>query len=235
MSKSEPVKDGFYSKIFVSAIVVIWVSLVGGNWLGHYVVEKEWLNKGKSSKSEYKSTINQKPKPWVTVDSRQVEAVEQMTGQKNGFPGTTSSPAESATPDGSFNPQEIITSTPMAVPENSPTPLKASPKASPKAPKDTPAPAPSALTMEPPSTQPPPPTPLADQKFQLQFGSFSTLENAKSMVDELAQKGQPAQVEEIPTGHTKVYRVRGGSYSEEEARLQRDKLREMQIEAYIVK
>jgi cell division protein FtsN len=75
---------------------------------------------------------------------------------------------------------------------------------------------------------------MAHESYQLQFGSFSTRENAETMVEELSRKGQPAQVEEISAGHTKVFRVRGGSYSEEEARLQRDKLKEMQIDAYIV-
>ena len=73
MSKNEPTKDGFYSKIFVSTIVVIWVSLVGGNWLGHYAVEKGLLTKGnkdktKAKSAEYRAMPNQRPKPWVTVD-----------------------------------------------------------------------------------------------------------------------------------------------------------------------
>ena len=43
MSKQERVNDGFYSKVIIAAVVVVWVSLVGGNWLGHYVVEKDLL------------------------------------------------------------------------------------------------------------------------------------------------------------------------------------------------
>ena len=230
MSKSEPAKDGFYSKIFVSTIVVIWVSLVGGNWLGHYAVEKGLL--GKNQKTEYKAMTNQKPKPWVTVDPKQVEAVEQMTGQRNAVqPATSSSPEE--TPAA----REIVTSTPINQDEvASPKPseeVKPTPKAKLK---PSNAPTPSPVALETPG-QPPEPTPavaLANHKFQLQFGSFSTQENAQRMADELARVGQPAKVEEIEAGHGKVYRVRGGTFSEEEARLQRDKLKEQQIDAYIV-
>lgn len=230
MSKSEPAKDGFYSKIFVSTIVVIWVSLVGGNWLGHYAVQKGLL--GKNQKAEYKAMPNQKPKPWVTVDPKQVEAVEQMTGQKNAV-----QPVASETPEASSTPREVVTSTPIDQDDVlSPSPseeVKPTPKV-----KVKPADAPSAspVALETPG-QPPEPTPavaLSNHRFQLQFGSFSTQENAQRMADELARVGQPAKVEEIEAGHGKVFRVRGGSYSEEEARLQRDKLKEQQIDAYIV-
>ena len=233
MSKNEPVKEGFYSKIFVSTIVVIWVSLVGGNWLGHYAVEKGLLNKGKDKdkqkSAEYRSMPNQKPKPWVTVDPKQVEAVEQLTGQKNDIPAN--SPSSSASPDASSTPSEIITSTPIeqATPKASPTP-----RTTPKVVAASPTP----IAMDTPSptpNEPPQPTPAAgDQKYQLQFGSFSSRENAQRMADELTRVNQPATVEEIDAGHGKVFRVRGGAYSEEEARLQRDKLREQNIDAYIV-
>ena len=232
MSKNEPTKDGFYSKIFVSTIVVIWVALVGGNWLGHYAVEKGLLNKDKDKdkqkSAEYRSMPNQKPKPWVTVDPKQVEAVEQLTGRKNDVP------ANSPSPEATTTPREIVTSTPIPQETSKPVATSPTPKASPK--EVVASPTPIAMNSPTPSpNEPPQPTPaVGDQKYQLQFGSFSSRENAQRMADELTRVNQPATVEEIEAGQGKVYRVRGGVYSEEEARLQRDKLREQNIDAYIV-
>ena len=55
------------------------------------------------------------------------------------------------------------------------------------------------------------------------------------MVDNLAAVGQEAQVEEFKSESGKeLFRVRGGAYTEEQARQQRDKLSEQQFKAFIV-
>lgn len=215
MSKSDTPRDGLYTKIFVATIIVIWVSLVGGNWLGHYIVEKGML--GKAKKTEYRAMPNQRPKPWITVDPKQVEAVEQITKRKSSIlPTTTNS-----------TPKELVTSTP--VDQGGKPEFVADGSATPKV-DETGA----TLTPSPNISATPVKGPAAGEVYQLQFGSFSTLENAKRKADELVQMGHPASVEEIGAGNSKVFRVRGGAYSEEEAKMQRDRLKEKNVEAYIV-
>jgi cell division protein FtsN len=218
MAKHERTKDGMYSKLIISAIVVIWVALVGGNWLGHYVVEKGML--GTSGQQEYRSSVQAKPKPWITVDPSQQQELERLQGTTEARPVPTSTPRPAA----SANPEEVpeepaITASPVLTPE------------------DTPAPAvtPVMSTATPTSADPVPTPALSEGNFHLQFGSFTSRENAQSMVDSLAAVGQAAEVEEIQasTGKT-IFRVRGGVYSEEQARQQRDKLREQNIQAFIV-
>ncbi len=215
MSKSDTPRDGLYTKIFVATIVVIWVSLVGGNWLGHYIVDKGVL--GKNQKSEYRSMPNQRPKPWITVDPKQVEAVEQLTQRKSSFVPTqpvSATPGAVATSipvDQSSKGTVVATGSPIPVDSSSPDGLQPTPQ----------------VTTTPIAT-------TTGEVYQLQFGSFSSLENAKQKADELVQLGQPATVEEMGAGGSRVYRVRGGAYSEEEAKLQRDRLREKNVEAYIV-
>jgi cell division protein FtsN len=211
MAKNDRSNDGTYSKLIIAAIVVIWVSLVGGNWLGHYMVEKGIL--GKSQKQEYRAAVKQKPKPWITVDPSQQQELERLQGGSS-EPQSSPSPAPlaSATPSAAPAPEPIVTASPIAEPAPEVTPVAA---ATPGIPMPTPA--------------------LGDQRFHLQFGSFNSTENAQSMVDSLKAIGQDAQVEEIEVGNgKKVFRVRGGDYSEEQARAQRDKLREQNFEAFVV-
>lgn len=215
MHKRDKPNDGLVPKLVISAIVVIWISLVGGNWLGHFAVEKGLL--GKSTKTEYRAMPAQKPKPWVTVDPKQVEEVERLSGNPQSVPIST--PSASASPEvDEGSPGDIITATPIA--QDDPKPLD-----------PTPTPATDLATPEP--------TPTAaaggGEQWLLQFGSFSSEENARKFAEQLKGMGQEARVEEIDAGNEKVYRVRGGSYSEEEARQQRDKLREQNIDAYPVR
>lgn len=214
MSKHERKNDGFYSKVIIAAIVVIWVSLVGGNWLGHYVVEKGYL--GKSAKQEYRPTVMQKPKPWINVDPAQQQELERLQGT------TPSQP----TP-------EPVTA--------SPTPSQEEPAvtASPVEDLESPTPAPEITPIASPTEMgTPTPTPADLQggaTFHLQFGSFESRENAQALVDNLQAVGQEAEVEEFKADSGKVlFRVRGGNYTEEQARQQRDKLSEQQFRAFIV-
>lgn len=213
MSKNERSNDGFYSKIIVASIVVIWVSLVGGNWLGHYVVEKGVL--GKTTKQEYRSSTEQKPKPWITVDPAQQQELERLQGNARSVfdnPHSTATPSSGATPQG-----PAVTASPIE--ERS---------------DETPAPEPSPVAANTPGEPAPTPVDESGRSYHLQFGSFESEENAQAMVDSLGALNQDARVEEIETTDGKKrFRVRGGEYTEEEARQQRDKLREQNIQAFI--
>lgn len=217
MSKSDRKDDGFYSKAIIAAIVVIWVSLVGGNWLGHYVVEKNLL--GKSAKQEYNaSVITSKPKPWITVDPAQQQALERMQSTQR-----------------EEKPVVVETSVPVATET--------------EAPAETVSPVPEAPVVEAPApdvtplaadTSAPAPTPTAASTsaegglFHLQYGSFGAEENAKAHAESLSALGIDVRVEEIDTGTgKKVFLVRGGDTTEEQARQQRDKLREQNIDSYL--
>lgn len=225
MGKHERSNDGFYSKIVIAGIVVVWVSLVGGNWLGHYIVEKGVL--GKSKKQDYAPSRQQKPKPWITVDPAQQQELERLQNGSDSFfrrdrPATTPSPnASSPTPGPESSPAQapdvpLVTASPVEVIEPAPTPVQARDNLEDRAPLPTPA-------------------EVSSGTYYLQFGSFNSRENATSMVDSLAAIGQEASVEEIETTNgKKVFRVRGGTYSEEQARQQRDKLQDQNIQAFIV-
>lgn len=217
MSKHDRTDDGFYSKVIIAAVVVIWVSLVGGNWLGHYVVEKGLLQdkkKGKSASEEYRPASMQKPKPWISVDPGQQQELERLQGSSH--EEKEPAPVASATPEG-----PAVTASPVEM--------------------ETSAPAPEVTPLAPPSATPGAPTPTpADvndgSTFHLQFGSFESRENAQALVDNLQAVGQEAEVEEFKgAGGKDLFRVRGGSFtSEEQARQQRDKLTEQQFKAFIV-
>ena len=218
MSKQDRTNDGFYSKVIIAAVVVVWVSLVGGNWLGHYVVEKDLLKgkptKGKKASDEYRPATLQKPKPWISVDPGQQQELERLQGADHQERDTL--PAPSATPD-----TPVVTASPVEM--------------------ETSAPAPEVTPMAAPSATPGAPTPTpADvsngSTFHLQFGSFESRENAQALVDNLQAVGQEAEVEEFKgAGGKDLFRVRGGSFSsEEQARQQRDKLTEQQFKAFIV-
>ena len=216
MSKQDRSNDGFYSKVIIAAIVVIWVSLVGGNWLGHYVVEKDML--GHSAKQEYRPATTQKPKPWISVDPSQQQELERLQGVSPSDPVPEApTPRETAAP---ASEEPIITASP-AQEVSSAGPV----------PEITPIVAPT------PGAPMPTPTEVGDAATcHLQFGSFENRENAQSMVDTLAAVGQEAQVEEFKSDSGKeLFRVRGGNYTEEQARQQRDKLGEQQFKAFIVK
>jgi len=216
MSKQDRTNDGFYSKVIIAAVVVIWVSLVGGNWLGHFVVEKGMLQgkeKGKKSSDEYRPATLQKPKPWISVDPGQQQELERLQGTTHEEAETL--PEASATPD-----TPVVTASPVEM--------------------ETSAPAPEVTPLAEPSATPGAPTPTpADaggSTFHLQFGSFESRENAQALVDNLQAVGQEAEVEEFKgAGGKDLFRVRGGSFtSEEQARQQRDKLTEQQFKAFIV-
>lgn len=220
MGKQDRKNDGVYSKLIVAAVVVTWVSLVGGNWLGHYLVEKGVL--GPSARQEYRPATQAKPKPWITVDPAQQQELERLQGrsaqeeEKLPTPEATSAVAPSA----SATPEEPIETASPVVEETAPpapevTPLDSEVTATPGEPLPTPA--------------------EVGDTYHLQFGSFANRENAQAMVESLRAVGQDSEVEEIDGGSGKtVYRVRGGAYTEEQARIQRDKLREQNFQAFIV-
>jgi cell division protein FtsN len=225
MSKQDRSNDGFYSKVAIASVVVIWVSLVGGNWLGHYVVEKGLLHdkkKGQTATDEYRPASVQKVKPWITVDPAQQQELERLQGVQHEAEERNTAPVASATPD-----TPVVTASPVEMETTAPAP-EVTPLAEPSATPGAPTPTPTEVTSNSEVR--------SNSTFHLQFGSFESRENAQALVDNLRAVGQEAEVEEFKgAGGKDLFRVRGGSYtSEEQARQQRDKLSEQQFKAFIV-
>lgn len=234
MARRDNPRDGFFSKVLVATIVVIWVALVGGNWIGHLAIQSGVL--GKTEDVKFK--VNEpRPKPWVTVDPRIQRELERNTGIT---PSAAVSSPTPATP--AETPQVSLTSRPLE-PTGEPTPLDP-PVVETPTPQEvhTPAPpvppvrTPDAPAATPVDEQAPTATPAApgSGEFQLQFGSFGSMDNARRLADELKSKGQEARVEEIQTATGPVFRVRGGTYSENAAHEQMEKLKSQNVDAYIV-
>lgn len=227
MSRRERSQDGFWPKVMVATIVVIWVSLVAGNWLGNYAIGK--LSGKETEPTEFKQDLMRgaRPRPWQKVDPKLQEEVERQRARLTG---------EKPRPQ----PQEVVTASPVppdakATATSTPTPAATS---EPPAPEATPADVSVAPTPEQSETPAEPtPTPAAptSDAVELQFGSFSSEENAKQLIDELSKQGQNARLEAVPTDNGTVYRVRGGGFTgEDEAKSQLEKLREQGIDAFVV-
>lgn len=235
MSRRERNPEGFWPKVMVATIVVIWVSLVAGNWLGNFLINKlAEHEKEEGGTTEFKEDLMRgaRPRPWQKADPR---LQEQLDKQRTRLTGDKPRPV----------PQEIVTASPIppdakATATSTPTPTvketeAPAPEATPAdvsvAPAETPTPA------ETPSDPVPTPavTPESGGSVELQFGSFSSEENAKALIEDLASQGQNARIEAVPTESGTVYRVRGGGFDgTDEARSKADKLREQGIDAYIV-
>ncbi|MBI3929490.1 MAG: SPOR domain-containing protein [Armatimonadetes bacterium] len=231
MSRREKPRDGFLTKVIVATVVVIWVSLVGGNWLGHYIIEQGYIG-GDAKAVEFKAMPSPRPRPWVTVDPEIQKGLEEHIQKQAETSGTLPTP----------KPAPVTTATPL--PESAradrvlpPAEGKAAAKNSP-AEAAVPVPRPtSAIPAEHPEPTPTPEEIAAsgDGSYSLQFGSFGSEENARRLADQLGQSGQKAMVEEIETENGKIYRVRGGSFTKEaDAQGQAESLREKGIEVFIV-
>lgn len=229
MSGREKPRDGFLTKVIVATIVVIWVSLVGGNWLGHYVVEEGYIG-NEAEAVEFKAMPTPRPRPWVSVDPQIQEQLEKHVQKQEQTEGK-------AEPE---KPVAVVTASPVPqkdkadklIPIEEPE-KEVAPEEKGSTPGPEPTPADSSDAPEPAPT--PEALAVQDASYRLQFGSFGNLENARRLAQQLTDAGQAADVEEIDTGNGKVYRVRGGAFTKEaDAQGQADNLREKGLEAFIV-
>lgn len=234
MSRRERNPEGFWPKVMVATIVVIWVSLVAGNWLGNFLINKLAEHEKGEGVTEFKEDLMRgaRPRPWQKADPK---LQQELDKQRTRLTGEKPRPV----------PQEIITASPVppdAKATATSTPVPTSRESEAPAPDATPAdvsvaPAETPTPAETPAEPTPTPaaTPESTGPVELQFGSFSSEENAKALIEDLAGQGQDARIEAIPTDNGTVYRVRGGGFNgTDDARTKADKLREQGIDAYIV-
>lgn len=243
MAKKEQ-GDGFWPRMIITMVVVIWAAILGGSWIGHKIVEKQ---RSGATASQELNIPSPRPKPWRTADpSLQQEIEEQRQGlsRPGQAPGRTvtaspvvapASPRAKAAPVASSpSPAASTAATPEPKPTEqpeetapekpSPTPVAAAPPASPKAP---------ASPAGPP--EPTPATQASSGSYQLQFGSFSKEEYARELATRLAAEGQEARIDTVQTGQGTFFRVRGGDFADEStARTQADRLRGAGIDVYVV-
>lgn len=104
--------ENFFSKVLVGGILIIWVAIVGGGWLGRFIVKQEYLGK-QDEAVEFREMPSPRPRPWVSVDpelKREIEELRAESDRKKNpliskpLPEITSTPAVKPKPDqsGSF-------------------------------------------------------------------------------------------------------------------------------------
>lgn len=236
MAKKEQ-GDGFWPRIIITMVVVVWAAILGGSWLGHRIVEKQ---RGGEDTSQALNIPTPRPRPWKTADpALQKEVDEQRAGgaaDRSPTPTITASPvtaSPTASPAPAASPRPEASSEPPS--DSSPTP-----EDSPPVPRPTESPEPTPVVATPsPASVPdePVPTPAvaASDSYQLQFGSFSNEANARERAEQLVAQGQEVHIDEIQTEQGVFYRVRGGVFNAEaEARNQAEHLRGLGVEVYVV-
>ncbi len=79
------------TKVIMATVAVVWFSLVGGNWLGHYIVSEGYLGK-KENAVEFREMPAPRPRPWVSVDPKlqeELNSVRASAGEELETPETT--------------------------------------------------------------------------------------------------------------------------------------------------
>ncbi len=93
--------EAFFSKVLIGGILIIWVAIVGGGWLGRFIVKQEYLGK-QDETVEFREMPSPRPRPWVSVDpelKRELEELRAEHERKEGsliskpLPEITSTPA----------------------------------------------------------------------------------------------------------------------------------------------
>jgi len=236
MAKKEQ-GDGFWPRMIITMVVVIWAAILGGSWLGHRIVEKQ---RSGEDTSQALNIPTPRPRPWKTADPALQKEVEELraggSADRSPTPTITASPvtaSPTASPDPASSPRPEVS--PEFQPESSPAPRDSTPT---PRPTESPEPTPVSATPSPTSApEEPVPTPAvaASGSYQLQFGSFSNEANAQERADQLASQGQEVHIDEIRTEQGVFYRVRGGVFdAEAEARNQAEHLRGLGVEVYVV-
>jgi cell division protein FtsN len=71
-----------YARYILATVVVIWVSLAGGSWLGRALIASEVFGE-KDEQVEFRSMPEPRARPWVKVDpelEKEIEALREAAG-----------------------------------------------------------------------------------------------------------------------------------------------------------
>lgn len=104
-----------YARYVFAAVVVIWVSLAGGAWVGRAIVTSAVLGE-KDDQVEFRSMPEPRARPWVKVDPEIQAEIDSLRESI----GSTSVPAEvqkgvASTPSVSSTPAGLKTTTPSVL------------------------------------------------------------------------------------------------------------------------
>ncbi|MCD6310173.1 MAG: SPOR domain-containing protein [Candidatus Eremiobacteraeota bacterium] len=246
-------KNGFWWKFVIATVVVLWLSLVVGNWLGHYLVEQGFL--GGSIEKDKKiaearpsySPVNQKnknqqvrppvysPKDHGTIVPLKTESPEPVEPAET--PGEKITP----TPTETRETPETIESPPPPPPESGSTETVAKPSkpvetSTPEKIAETPEKPVETTTPEPEKTEVPEPKKTVETLYTLQIGAFSKKENADDVYNQLKKKGYSVHLITIGQENQKIYKVHVGTFRDREsAKNQQAKLKNQGYEPIIIK
>ncbi|MCL5037352.1 MAG: SPOR domain-containing protein [Chloroflexi bacterium] len=253
-------KDGFWAKLVIATVIVLWLSLVVGNWLGHYLVEKGFL--GQNIKLSDGKMAESRPS-YSPIPLRNTEGAAPVYNPRN-FGSTV--PIKKETPTSEASPSEEKTPTPA---ETTPSP-EASPSLTPKpaetvskTQKASEAPEPEKVTntvQKTPEAPPPPPPkeervkkepekpaqlpkPVETQQaetgpeslFTLQMGAFTDRGNADELAGQLKGKGYSVHTVSVKQGDKDVFKIQVGTFKDRtSAEDQQGKLRSQGFDSIIV-
>lgn len=71
-----------YARYILATVVVIWVSLAGGSWIGRALISSEVFGQ-KDDQVEFRSMPEPRARPWVKVDpelEKEIEALREAAG-----------------------------------------------------------------------------------------------------------------------------------------------------------
>lgn len=228
--------EGFWPRMVITLVVVVWIAVLGGNWLGRVIVEKE--GSGESSSQTQMNMPVQKAKPWVNSGAELQKEVDQRSSQGSG----------SADADAD-NPVVVAPVAPTApdAPATASTPEAAATKEAaikqPQSDELTEADRQRELEMlddsdplpTPAAGNNPLPTPaLQDKALVLQFGAFKDKNHASGIVSRLAAQGFAAEITPVKTESGNVYRVNSKPLSDvETARAKVEELKSLGFDVFL--
>ena len=247
--KNDEDADPFWSRILIVTVIVVWLALVGGNWIGHYMVKAGiFAQKSSADGGEFKIMPPSKPKPWkkpvkvITPTEPPVKDYDEPVIVRESDKPTDKPTAKPPKP----SPEPVATGKPEVKPSPKPKPSpsprpKPSPSPRPKpSPSPRPKPSPSPRPKPSPSPSPAPkpsPSPTkaaaSDEtgSFSLQCGSFDKNENALELVAKLKAKGYSATIAKVGSN----YKVYIGNYNKRsKADEMKEKLKKDNFDAFTV-
>jgi cell division protein FtsN len=208
--------DGFWSKVLVSTVVVIWVSLVAGQWAGKWAIEH-----GKFASHDtghHEMALEQRPEyqpppPTAVQVPTESASPEMATPEESGSPDIASPTVEAT----------VTVMPPAESPSGTPSDVASD------APSDSPSPDAATETPVMPVTPQVSGSPDA-RPWTLQMGVFNTRSNAEKLADELRGKGYSVDVQPEANGGQSTYAVRVGHFPNRAAA--DDQQGKLQIDGY---
>ena len=226
-------KDYFWVKVLVVTIVIIWLSLAAGTWVGNFLN----VNKIIPSKTDTEVSAEQKPKAWKTIvevdnqgnlsktaqldsgsenvgvdDFRNIDDPIPGVDDQSIRPLTTdlnvvqepAKPEPPPLPGVSISPSPTKTETPQPEPSESSADKKPTEIKKENEPKTT---SPEDAVPKP-TTSPEPSKSESGENYNIQMGSFSNQENADKMINDLKKKGHNATMEKVTSGDKEFFKVK---------------------------